>query len=56
MASNEHDDQEVLVQSLCAFLLGLCIVYNNDSNVNFSKVLEFLLLLLENMRKLKTYL
>jgi hypothetical protein len=38
VASNEHDDQEVLVQSLCAFLLGLCVVYNNDANSNFSKV------------------
>lgn len=38
MASNEHDDQEVLVQSLCAFVLGLCVVFNNDSNINFSKV------------------
>ncbi|XP_046656034.1 general vesicular transport factor p115-like isoform X1 [Daphnia pulicaria] len=37
VASNEHDDQEVLVQSLCAFLLGLCVVYNNDANSNFSK-------------------
>ncbi|KZS07636.1 General vesicular transport factor p115 [Daphnia magna] len=37
VASNEHDDQEVLVQSLCAFLLGLCVLYNNDSNSNFSK-------------------
>lgn len=39
VASNEHDDQEVLVQSLCAFVLGLCLVFNNDSNINFSKVM-----------------
>jgi len=37
VASNEHDEQEVLVQSLCAFLLGLCVVYNNDSNTSFTK-------------------
>lgn len=38
VASNEHDEQEVLVQSLCAFLLGLCVVFNNDANSNFTKV------------------
>jgi len=37
VASNEHDEQEVLVQSLCAFLLGLCVVYNNDTNASFTK-------------------
>ena len=41
VASNEHDEQEVLVQSLCAFLLGLCVVYNNDSNTSFTKVLIY---------------
>ena len=38
VASNEHDEHETLVQSLCAFLLGLCLVFNNDSNANFTKV------------------
>ena len=39
VASNEHDDQEVLVQSMYAFVLGLCVVFNDDSNDGkYSKV------------------
>nr|CAD7591691.1 unnamed protein product [Timema genevievae] len=35
--SNEHDDNEELVQGMCAFLLGLCIVFNDDSVAAFTK-------------------
>ncbi|XP_071829956.1 general vesicular transport factor p115-like isoform X2 [Apostichopus japonicus] len=31
------DEDKVLVQGLCAFLLGLCIHFNDDSNPNFTK-------------------
>lgn len=31
IGSNEHDELERLVQGLCAFLLGLCLVYNDNS-------------------------
>lgn len=34
----EHDEQEVIAQSMCAFLLGLCVVFNNDSNSSFNRV------------------
>ncbi|XP_071442563.1 general vesicular transport factor p115 [Hetaerina americana] len=29
--SNEHDENEELVQGACAFLLGICIYFNDDS-------------------------
>lgn len=31
IGSNEHDELERLGQGLCAFLLGLCVVFNDDS-------------------------
>lgn len=31
------DEEQVLVQGLCAFLLGLCIQFNDDTNPNFTK-------------------
>ncbi|PIK62515.1 putative general vesicular transport factor [Apostichopus japonicus] len=31
------DEDKVLVQGLCAFLLGLCIHFNDDSNPSFTK-------------------
>jgi len=37
VGSNEHDELEVMVQSLCAFLLGLCLLFNNDSNASFTR-------------------
>lgn len=33
----EGDDQEILVQGLCAFLLGLCINFNDDSVQSFTR-------------------
>jgi hypothetical protein len=32
VGSNEHDETERLGQGLCAFLLGLCVVHNDDSD------------------------
>ena len=37
VGSNEHDELEVIVPSLCAFLLGLCVLFNNDSNTSFTR-------------------
>ncbi len=31
IGSNEHDELERLGQGLCAFLLGLCVIHNDDS-------------------------
>lgn len=33
----EGDDLEVLMQGLCAFLLGICICYNDNSIPSFTK-------------------
>ncbi|KAL0821445.1 hypothetical protein ABMA28_004918 [Loxostege sticticalis] len=35
--SNEHDDNEYLLQGLSAFLLAICIHFNDDSVENYSK-------------------
>ncbi|XP_049876015.1 general vesicular transport factor p115 isoform X2 [Pectinophora gossypiella] len=35
--SNEHDENECLLQGLCAFLLAICIHFNDDSVENYSK-------------------
>ncbi|XP_034834591.1 general vesicular transport factor p115 isoform X1 [Maniola hyperantus] len=35
--SNEHDDNEYLLQGLSAFLLAICIHFNDDSVQNYSK-------------------
>lgn len=37
IGSNEHDDLERLSQGLCAFLLGLLIIFNDGSVKNFSQ-------------------
>ncbi|KAH8342838.1 hypothetical protein KR059_000842 [Drosophila kikkawai] len=31
LCSNEHDEREFLVQGMCAFLMGLCIQFNDNS-------------------------
>lgn len=41
--SNERDDNEELVQGICAFLIGVCVHFNDDSVPNFTK---------ENLRQL----
>jgi hypothetical protein len=38
VGSNEHDDSEELVQGICAFLMGICISFNDDTVSTFSKV------------------
>ncbi|XP_063244155.1 general vesicular transport factor p115 isoform X2 [Bacillus rossius redtenbacheri] len=53
-ASNEHDDTEEIVQGLCAFLMGLCICFNDDSVPAFSK--ENLKKLVENRIGLEMFL
>ncbi|XP_026741519.1 general vesicular transport factor p115 [Trichoplusia ni] len=35
--ANEHDDNEVLLQGLCALLLAICLHFNDDSVENYSK-------------------
>ncbi|RZF47201.1 hypothetical protein LSTR_LSTR004910 [Laodelphax striatellus] len=36
-ASTERDDNEELVQGLCAFLIGICVYFNDESAPSFSK-------------------
>lgn len=40
LSSHESNDdiQEMLLQSMCAFLIGICIHFNDDSVPDFSKV------------------
>ncbi|KAJ8683674.1 hypothetical protein QAD02_019466 [Eretmocerus hayati] len=40
LSSNENSEdlQEILLQSMCAFLIGLCVHFNDDSNPNYTKV------------------
>ncbi|PSN58147.1 General vesicular transport factor p115 [Blattella germanica] len=52
--SNEHDDNEELVQGMCAFLMGICVQYNDDSVPSFSK--EKLRQLVEKRLGLETFL
>ncbi|KAL1115755.1 hypothetical protein AAG570_006045 [Ranatra chinensis] len=35
--SNERDENEELVQGLCAFLMGICVLFNNDSVASYTK-------------------
>ena len=37
IGSNEHDEMERLSQGLCAFLLGLLIIGNDNTVTNFSQ-------------------
>lgn len=37
ICSNEHDDNEYLLQGMCAFLLALCVHFNDDSVEAYSK-------------------
>ena len=37
IGSNEHDELERLGQGLCAFVLGLCVIHNNNANPNHSQ-------------------
>lgn len=37
IGANEHDDNEYLVQSLCAFLMGISIQFNDNSVENYNR-------------------
>lgn len=37
IGANEHDDNEYLVQSLCAFIMGICIQFNDNSVPNYRR-------------------
>lgn len=37
ISANEHDDNEYLVQSLCAFLMGISIQFNDNSVQNYRR-------------------
>uniref|UniRef100_A0A2C9KEF1 General vesicular transport factor p115 n=1 Tax=Biomphalaria glabrata TaxID=6526 RepID=A0A2C9KEF1_BIOGL len=37
VSSSEGDEHEAIVQGLCAFLLGICMLYNDDTSEAFSK-------------------
>ncbi|XP_025090466.1 general vesicular transport factor p115-like [Pomacea canaliculata] len=37
VSSSEGDELELIVQGLCAFLLGLCMVFNDNQNSSFTK-------------------
>lgn len=37
-AATDHDDNEALLQGLAAFLLALCLHFNDDSVENYTKV------------------
>lgn len=52
-SANEHDENEEIVQGLCAFLMGICVVFNDDSVPSFSK--ENLSQLIEKRVGLETY-
>ncbi|KAG7197748.1 hypothetical protein KM043_001572 [Ampulex compressa] len=43
---NNDDVQEILLQSMCAFLIGLCVHFNDDTVANYTK--EKLCNLIEN--------
>ena len=34
VSASEGDEQELLVQGLCAFLLGICVLFNQDQVEN----------------------
>ncbi|CAG9134747.1 unnamed protein product [Plutella xylostella] len=38
--SNEHDENEYLLQGMSAFLLAICIHFNDDSVDNYSKITQ----------------
>lgn len=37
ISANEHDENEFLVQGLCAFLMGICIQFNDNSVQNYRR-------------------
>uniref|UniRef100_A0A182PLN2 General vesicular transport factor p115 n=1 Tax=Anopheles epiroticus TaxID=199890 RepID=A0A182PLN2_9DIPT len=53
ISANEHGDNEYLVQGLCAFLMGICIQFNDNSVKEHQR--EFLCQLLVKRIGLDTY-
>ena len=37
VSASEGDEMELVVQGLCAFLLGLCLLHNNDQITGYTK-------------------
>ncbi|CAH1104722.1 unnamed protein product [Psylliodes chrysocephalus] len=52
-SASEFDNNEELLQGLCAFLMGLCVLYNDNSVPNYSK--ENLSQLIEKRVGIDTY-
>lgn len=52
-SANEYDNNEELLQGLCAFLMGLCVVFNDNGVPNYSK--ENLAQLIERRVGVETY-
>ncbi|XP_063706465.1 general vesicular transport factor p115 [Culicoides brevitarsis] len=53
ICANEHDENEYLIQGLCAFLMGICIQFNDNTEANHKK--EDLCQLLLKRIGLETY-
>ncbi|XP_018563600.1 general vesicular transport factor p115 [Anoplophora glabripennis] len=52
-SASEYDNNEELLQSLCAFIMGLCVAFNDNSVQNYSK--ENLSQLIEKRVGIETY-
>ena len=53
ISANEHDENEYLIQGLCAFLMGICVQFNDNSVENYKR--EDLCQLLVKRIGLETY-
>ncbi|KAK9708813.1 Uso1 / p115 like vesicle tethering protein, head region [Popillia japonica] len=53
-SANEYDNNEELLQGLCAFIMGLCVVFNDNTVQNYNK--ENLSLLIEKRVGVGMYL
>ncbi|KAK9885410.1 hypothetical protein WA026_010906 [Henosepilachna vigintioctopunctata] len=52
-SASEYDNNEELIQGICAFIMGLCVVFNDNSVQNYSK--ENLSHLIEKRVGIETY-
>ncbi|CAH0564036.1 unnamed protein product [Brassicogethes aeneus] len=52
-SASEYDNNEELLQGLCAFIMGLCVAFNDNSEKNYSK--ENLSQLIEKRVSIETY-
>lgn len=53
-SATEYDNNEELLQGLCAFLMGICVVFNDNTVPNYSK--ENLSQLIEKRIGIETYI